>query len=226
MSQDGHDHWVFGYGSLMWRPGFDFAERVPAYLVGFERSFCIFSNHHRGNDMRPGLVLGLDRGGACAGIAYRVTAEHWPHTVAYLRAREQVSGVYQETSVPLTLADGTHREVSALTYIVERAHPSYAHRLPFAKQVDIIRGARGLSGPNVEYLVNTARLLRELGIPDRGLERLVVGTGGLFASASADEGGLRRRALLAARFHGRLVRGVRRMSRSEHQRFMYRQALS
>lgn len=225
MSQGDHDHWVFGYGSLMWRPGFEFAERVPAHLVGFQRSFCIYSNHHRGNDLRPGLVLGLDRGGACAGIAYRIVPEHWQQTVQYLRARELVSGVYQETYVPLMLADGGHQEVSALTYIVERAHPSYAHRLPFSKQVDIIRGARGLAGPNVEYLVNTARLLRQLGIPDRELERLVVGTGGLFASAGDDQDGLRRRAMLAARFYGRQVKGVRRMSKSMHQRFMYRQAI-
>ena len=209
----------------MWRPGFEFVERVPAHLVGFQRSFCIYSNHHRGNDARPGLVLGLDRGGSCAGIAYRISGEHWAQTLAYLRERELVSGVYQESSVPLTLTREGNREVSALTYIVERAHPSYAHRLPFSKQVEIIRGARGLAGPNIEYLVNTARLLRELGIPDRGLERLVVGTGGLFASSEAEEGGLRRRAMLAARFYDRQVRGVRRMSKSEHRRFMYRQSI-
>lgn len=210
----------------MWRPGFDFVERVPAHLVGFQRSFCIYSNHHRGNDARPGLVLGLDRGGSCAGIAYRVSGEDWGHTLDYLRARELVSGVYQETSVPLTLSREQNREVSALAYIVERAHPSYAHRLPFSKQVEIIRGARGLAGPNIEYLVNTAHLLHDLGIPDRGLERLVVGTGGLFASADVEQGGLHRRAMLATRFYDRPVRGVRRMSKSEHQRFMYRQAMS
>ena len=90
------DLWVFGYGSLMWRPGFEFIEQVPARLIGEHRALCVYSFVHRGTPEKPGLVLGLDRGGACRGIAFRVAAKHAPHTVAYLRAREQVTTVYRE----------------------------------------------------------------------------------------------------------------------------------
>ena len=91
------DLWVFGYGSLIWRPGFDFLERVPARLIGAHRALCVFSHVHRGTPGRPGLVLGLDFGGACRGVAYRVAAKKRADTIAYLRAREQATNVYRET---------------------------------------------------------------------------------------------------------------------------------
>src|SRR3954454_21993452 len=90
------DLWVFGYGSLMWRPGFEFIEQVPARLIGEHRALCVYSFVHRGTPERPGLVLGLDRGGACRGVAFRVPQKHRLATVAYLRAREQVTSVYRE----------------------------------------------------------------------------------------------------------------------------------
>ena len=90
------DLWVFGYGSLIWRPGFEFIERVPARLIGEHRALCVYSFVHRGTPEKPGLVLGLDRGGACRGVAFRVAEEHRAATVAYLRAREQVTSVYRE----------------------------------------------------------------------------------------------------------------------------------
>lgn len=223
---DAHDLWVYGYGSLMWRPGFAFVESTRARLVGFQRAFCIYSTHHRGNDLRPGLVLGLDRGGACTGIAYRVPAAHRRETIAYLRSREQVSGVYQEAYVPIALGHSIEPNASAITYVVERAHPSYAHRLPFARQVEIIRGAHGLSGPNVEYLINTSEHLRELGIRDRNLERLATATGGLFATAYADAATLHRRAVSVARLNRDKVRQAPRMRRTERRRFLYRTSLS
>ena len=184
--------WVFGYGSLMWRPGFRHREVVRARLHGFKRCFCIYSVHHRGNEARPGLVLGLDRGGSCEGIAYRVADADVASTMAYLRAREQVNGVYREARVAIELGEnlevdrrGGVRErvgakhasgsqVSAVTYLVERAHPSYAARLPLAKQAQFIRGASGLSGNNIEYLANTLAHLDVLGIRERELERLAV----------------------------------------------------
>jgi cation transport protein ChaC len=201
MTQAAHDHWVFGYGSLMWRPGFPYEEARHARLTGYRRCFCIYSVHHRGTAKRPGMVLGLDRGGACEGIAYRVAAANAAETVRYLRAREQVNGVYREAHVPVELIEGPRREVLALTYIVERAHPSYAGRLPLALQARLIRGGRGLSGNNLDYLISTLRHLSELGIRERELERLLAVIGphtaryGTAGHASPYAAGLLRAAL-------------------------------
>ena len=173
MTQPAHDLWVFAYGSLMWRPGFPHEEARHARLTGYRRCFCIYSVHHRGTPARPGMVLGLDRGGACEGIAYRVAAANAAETVRYLRAREQVNGVYREAHLPIELIDGPRREVPALAYIVERAHPSYAGRLPLARQARLIRGGQGVSGNNLDYLISTLRHLDELGIRERELERLL-----------------------------------------------------
>src|ERR1700741_5289250 len=98
------DLWVFGYGSLICRPGFEFIERVPARLIGEPRALCVYSFVHRGTPQKPGLVLGLDRGGACRGIAFRVAAKHRASTLAYLRAREQVTSVYLESMRNVWLA--------------------------------------------------------------------------------------------------------------------------
>src|SRR5271156_1644986 len=114
------DLWVFGYGSLMWRPGFDYLESVPARLVGLHRALCVFSFVHRGTPERPGLVLGLDRGGMCRGIAVRVAAVRRAETIDYLRSREQVTTVYLETVRRIELEDGQKRKVRALCYIVDR----------------------------------------------------------------------------------------------------------
>lgn len=193
------DIWVFGYGSLMWRPGFDHVERAPAVVIGYHRAFCIASTLHRGTAARPGLVLGLDRGGACAGIAYRVADADAASVLAYLRERELVYGVYRETWITAELASDAHahprsfdgasdahahpRVVTALAYTVERNHPSYVGRLPLAAQAAIVRGARGRSGANLDYLINTVRHLQELGIRERGMERLM----GLAAGFAANE---------------------------------------
>src|ERR1700684_900950 len=104
-AEAGEDLWVFGYGSLMWRPRFRFLERVPARLMGLHRSLCVFSFVHRGTPERPGLVLGLDRGGMCRGVAFRVVAAKREKTIAYLRGREQVTAVYLETTRRIELED-------------------------------------------------------------------------------------------------------------------------
>src|SRR2546430_9129684 len=123
------DLWVFGYGSLIWRPGFDHLERQPARLIGAHRALCVFSHVHRGTPERPGLVLGLDFGGACRGIAYRVAAAKRAETVHYLRAREQVTMVYRECTRRVWLKGEPERPASALCYMVDRSHPQYAGRL-------------------------------------------------------------------------------------------------
>lgn len=175
----GDDLWVLGYGSLMWRPGFAFEEARRARLIGYSRAFCILSVHYRGTRDQPGLVLGLDRGGTCEGVAFRVPAAAARTTLGYLRAREQVTGVYVERRVVLQIDGGDRREVEAVTYVAERRHPGYAGHLSLAEQARIIRGARGRSGSNLDYLVNTLRHLHELAIREPRLERLGCLVGGL-----------------------------------------------
>ncbi|ADZ68573.1 gamma-glutamylcyclotransferase [Polymorphum gilvum] len=158
------DFWVFGYGSLMWKPGFEFEERRPALLRGAHRSLCVYSWVHRGTQERPGLVFGLDRGGACRGMAFRVRADRREDTIAYLREREQATMVYVEHWRPVMLSADT--SVEALTYVVDRRHPQYAGPLPLERQLEIVAGAVGRSGANPEYVVNTATHLQDLGIRD------------------------------------------------------------
>ncbi|MFG1346014.1 gamma-glutamylcyclotransferase [Xanthobacter autotrophicus DSM 431] len=163
------DRWVFAYGSLMWNPGFAFAERCEAQLVGAHRSLCIYSFHHRGTPEKPGLVLGLDLGGSCRGIAYRVAAAEWPQTHAYLIAREQISGVYREVVRRLQLRDGSGRVVPAVAYIANRGHVQYARGLSRDDQLHLVRRSHGKSGPNGDYVLATVAALETLGITDGDL---------------------------------------------------------
>jgi glutathione-specific gamma-glutamylcyclotransferase len=168
---DAGEHWVFGYGSLMWRPGFAYLERAAATLHGRRRAFCIYSVHHRGTPERRGLVLGLAAGGATRGMAYRVADADWAETYAYLREREQPTETYVEARVSVRLADG--REVEALTFLSDRAHPQWAGVLSLERQTELIAGATGLSGRNADYLADLVEHLREAGIRDRTMETLL-----------------------------------------------------
>lgn len=231
MGRDG-DLWVFGYGSLMWRPDFPYVERRQALMTGYHRCFCIVSTHHRGSPQRPGLVLGLDRGGACQGVAYRVDPAAAPRVLAYLRKRELVNGVYRELLAPVTLLDATAEDptaVRAITYIVERCHPSYAGAATLNQQARMIRGARGLSGNNLDYLVNTVRHLQEIGIRERELERLVALAGPYVAQMITLTGARERLVSPSAAAIEREVRrrplAVQRLKKGERQRFLYRMRL-
>jgi cation transport protein ChaC len=164
MSDESGDLWVFGYGSLMWRPGFAFAERHLARLHGYHRALCIFSHVHRGTPEAPGLVLGLDRGGQCRGMAFRVAASEADATIAYLREREQATSVYLERRVRVRLDDG--REVAAVTYVADRAHAQYAGRLPAHELLRLVRQGQGISGANPDYVHATHRQLIEIGVSD------------------------------------------------------------
>src|SRR5438128_10859988 len=148
----GGDLWVFGYGSLMWRPGFEFIEQVPARLIGEHRALCVYSFVHRGTPEKPGLVLGLDHGGACRGIAFRVAEQNRAATVAYLRAREPVTSVYREVMRSVWLENSGRQRVSALVYVVDRGHVQYAGRLSPAEQLRHVLQGRGQSRPNRESL--------------------------------------------------------------------------
>jgi len=165
------ERWVFGYGSLMWRPGFAFQERQPATLHGRRRAFCIYSVHHRGTYERPGLVLGLAPGGAVRGAAYRIAAADWPEVYAYLREREQPTETYVEGAANIRLADG--RRVETLVFFSDVHHPQWAGALSLERQADLIAGAKGLSGRNVEYLRDLIEHLREEGVRDHAMESLL-----------------------------------------------------
>jgi len=172
MSEGAADaRWVFGYGSLMWRPGFAFLDRQAATLHGRRRAFCIYSVHHRGTYERPGLVLGLAPGGAVRGMAYRVADAAWDETYAYLREREQPTETYVEARVAVRLAGG--RRVEALTFLSDVSHPQWAGALTLERQAELITGAVGLSGRNEDYLADLVDHLREEGIRDRGMEALL-----------------------------------------------------
>ena len=166
------DLWVFGYGSLLWNPGFPHVETVLAVLEGYHRSFCMRSIHHRGTEADPGLVLALDaaEGARCRGIAFRVAPDRHAETLATLRERELISSAYFETVQPVTLDDG--RVVEAVTYVIDPDHVQYCGGLPLAEQAEIIAQAVGGRGPNREYLFNTADHLAELGIEDAELSWL------------------------------------------------------
>lgn len=162
------DFWVFGYGSLIWRPGFAHVETRRARLFGYHRSLCIYSWIHRGTKEQPGLVLGLDRGGSCVGLAFRVPGDLREEVMAYLRERELVTNVYRECLMNVRVEGGGN--VPAICYVVDRTHRQYAGSLTPDDAVSRIRGAAGKSGRNEEYVHNTVAHLEGLGIRDHWLE--------------------------------------------------------
>jgi cation transport protein ChaC len=184
--QNGTDLWVFAYGSLMWRPGFDFLERRIARLVGAHRGLCVYSFVHRGTPERPGLVLGLDRGGTCRGIAYRVAAGKREETVAYLRAREQVTKVYREAVRAVWLDEDPQLRVPALCYMVDRGHRQYAGRLSLERQLHFVRQGHGRSGPNRDYVLATVKEIEAQGYRDEALHLLAERLKGSHETAAAE----------------------------------------
>jgi cation transport protein ChaC len=168
------DLWVFGYGSLMWRPGFDFVEQAPARLIGEHRALCVYSFDHRGTPEKPGLVLGLDRGGACRGIAFRVTAKQRDDTMEYLRGREQTTHVYREVMRSVWLDNEARSRVSALAYVVDRGHVQYAGRLSLNEQLHYVRQGHGRSGNNRDYVLSTVKSIEAQGFRDPQLHQLAL----------------------------------------------------
>jgi len=169
-ADDTSTHWVFGYGSLIWNPGFAHVSAQQGLLKGAHRSLSIVSHHHRGTVEHPGLVFGLTRGGSCRGMVFEVTDANWPQVYAYLQEREQVTSVYRDVMRPVHLADG--RTISALAFLVNERHEQFAGHLSLDQQLAMVRSGVGLSGRNVDYVLNTARHLGELGIRDRQLMAL------------------------------------------------------
>ncbi len=171
--KQGGEVWVFAYGSLMWDPGFAYLEAYPALLRGYHRAFCIYSFVYRGTEARPGLVLGLDRGGACRGMAYRIAAAKRAGVLDTLDAREKVTDVYVRRAVPITvgrLPGGL--KVTAHTYVADREHRQYAGKQTLKDPAALIAQGTGTGGSNRDYLESTVNHLDELGITDGPLHRL------------------------------------------------------
>jgi len=158
--------WVFAYGSLLWDPGFEVVEQVQGRLVGYQRSFCMRSIHHRGTEENPGLVLALDQAteGVCDGLVLR--AQKAAPTLDYLRERELISSAYLETWQQVSLTDG--RQIEAVCYVIDPDHRQYC-QLDLETQALIIAQAKGGRGPNREYLFNTVDRLEALRLPDDDL---------------------------------------------------------
>ncbi|MEM9205442.1 MAG: gamma-glutamylcyclotransferase [Pseudomonadota bacterium] len=169
------EYWVFGYGSLMWRPGFDYQDRVAGRLYGFHRSLCVYSYVHRGTPDCPGLVLGLNNGGSCRGTLFSVSPSKWPDVLAYLRDREQPTKVYVERTLSVRALDGDRagEAIPALCYVVDHSHEQYAGELAVERMIECVRQGRGQSGENIDYVASTVDHLRDVGLKDEKLEAVV-----------------------------------------------------
>jgi cation transport protein ChaC len=166
----GEDFWVFGYGSLMWHPGFPHVEVRVGVLHGYHRRFCVYSHRYRGTPECPGLVLGLDRGGSCRGLVYRAPAAEGESVLDYLHEREMVTGVYLPTWLKVETREGP---VSAASFVVDRTHRQYTGRLSLEETAELILQGHGARGPCTDYLANTVRHLEGLGLGAGPLERLL-----------------------------------------------------
>ncbi|MFT5260755.1 MAG: cation transport protein ChaC [Saprospiraceae bacterium] len=165
------DVWFFGYGSLMWRPEFDYLDSVSARLYGYHRALCLWSIEYRGDVTQPGLVLGLDRGGSCLGRAFKICATQIDEILPQLNRREMITGAYQSIIKPIYLASG--EKVQAVSLVARHGHTQYVTPpLTDAQTAEVLQKAKGKMGPNIDYVLNTVSHLRELGIKDVTLERV------------------------------------------------------
>jgi glutathione-specific gamma-glutamylcyclotransferase len=165
------DLWIFGYGSLMWSPGFRYAERRPGILRGYHRALCILSRRHRGTPDRPGLVMGLCPGGSCWGMAFRVPAQRARHVLSALWRREMRGKVYRPRRVPVTIASG--RRVRALAFVADTGHRQFVRELDLHGRARLVAQGIGQRGRCVDYIRNTLAHMRELGVNDPHLGRIL-----------------------------------------------------
>ena len=167
---NGQDLWVFGYGSLIWRPEFDFAERRMALLRGYHRALCLWSRVNRGTPEKPGLVFGLDAGGSCKGMVYRIPGDQVESTMTALWSREMPSGAYIPKWLSMRTEEGP---VNALAFVMDRHTDAYVRDLPQDRLIHTILTAHGSYGPCLEYVVETSRALHPSGIQDARLDTLL-----------------------------------------------------
>lgn len=164
------DVWVFGYGSLMWNPAFKYLERRPALLHGWHRSFCLWTPLGRGSPEAPGLVLGLDRGGSCCGIAYRIAAADRETELALVWQREMVGDGYRPRWARVRCREGSAR---AIIWVINRDGERYAGKLPVETVARTLASAVGKLGSNRDYLENTVAHLDELCIKEKPLHEIL-----------------------------------------------------
>ncbi|EJF91541.1 gamma-glutamylcyclotransferase [Bartonella tamiae] len=165
-----NDFWVFGYGSLMWNPGFIFDKQVPARLYGYHRSLCIYSHFYRGTPDKPGLVFGLAKGGCCNGLAFHIPKKTAKATYEYLLEREQINNVYNEKQCALYTK--LHKPIEALVFVANPHHAQYAGGLSLHDKLTIIDKSNGEKGSTRDYVLNTLKLLKQNGIKDKALTTL------------------------------------------------------
>lgn len=174
--------WVFGYGSLMWNPGFPYDEARRARIYGLHRSLCIRSVRYRGTHEQPGLVLGLDLGGSCTGMGYRIELSQQRRVADYLQDREMLNDIYEPSIRRIALDDG--QRVMALAFVVKRHHCAYVKHLSLKQRADIVASAKGQRGSNFEYVMSTLDTLESIGITDYELHTV----GQLASHQSANPG--------------------------------------
>ena len=165
------DLWVFGYGSLMWSPGFPFRERSVGLLRGYHRALCILSTRYRGTDRRPGLVMGLCRGGSCWGMAFRVPAVRIAVALARLWSREMPRRVYKARLVPVRISRG--RKVRALAFIAVPGHAQYTRELDLHSRAQLVAQGVGERGRCTDYIRHTLEHMYALGVTDPHLARVL-----------------------------------------------------
>jgi glutathione-specific gamma-glutamylcyclotransferase len=179
------DAWVFGYGSLMWNPCFQYVETRRALLRGYHRAFCIFSFINRGTPAKPGLALGLDRGGSCSGFAFRLDRENLAAAKALLWEREMRNGVYRPKVLPVRLAGGGR--VPALIFVARPDHPQYAGELSSQEAAALVVQGTGVYGTALDYLRYVVRHLDEFGIVDCPLHRVLRLAEAMVATPAAED---------------------------------------
>lgn len=217
----------------MWNPGFRYEDAQPARLEGFHRAFCVYSVFYRGTPLRPGLVLGLDRGAACTGMAFRISDREARETLRYVRQRELITGVYREARLPIRLQGERRQQVEAVTYITERVHPGYAGRLPLAMQARLIRAAVGKTGSNIDYALNTITHLQQMGVLEPNFARLVPLLGAVFryrglavGHGAEEDNSLSRVGPVLAQQLARHPSPAPRIRRDQRKRYVYRERLA
>lgn len=174
------DLWIFGYGSLMWAPGFRYAERHVARAFGYHRALCILSNRYRGTPERPGLVVGLIRGGSCYGMALRVPAARVARVLAALWQREMLNRVYIPRMIALRIG---RRRLRALAFVADTTHPQYAGELDLHGRARLVAQGVGQRGRSLDYLRRTLAHMAALGVRDPHLERVLSAASALAAAA-------------------------------------------